>query len=57
MDFCGESLVAGPDGSVVALAGTGEELLLADLDFAKAAALRQEKQYLSLRRPGICALP
>lgn len=57
MDFCGESLVAGPDGSVVALAGTGEELLLADLDFAKAAALHQEKQYLSLRRPGICALP
>lgn len=50
MEFCGQSIVAGPDGSVVALAGADEELLLADLDYETSRRLRDEKQYLPLRR-------
>ena len=50
MDFCGGSVFAGPDGSVIALAGDRECLLIADLDFEAADKLRAEKQYLSLRR-------
>lgn len=56
MDFCGESVVAAPDGSVAALAGKGEELLLADMDYEKSAALRKAKQYLTLRRPDVFEL-
>lgn len=56
MDFCGQSLAAGPDGSLLALAGTGEELLLADMDYEWAHKLRREKQYLSLRRPDVFSL-
>lgn len=50
MDFCGESVFAGPDGNVVALADDTERLLIAELDFEAADRLRKEKQYLSLRR-------
>lgn len=53
MDFCGQSLVAGPDGAITALAGSGEELLIADLDYQTSHRLRREKQYLSLRRPDV----
>lgn len=56
MDFCGETVFAGPDGGVVALAGDQEELLIADLDFEAARALREKKQYLSLRRPEVFEL-
>lgn len=56
MDFCGQTIVAGPDGSVAALAGAGEELLLADLDYEKARQLRDEKQYLPLRRRDVFEL-
>lgn len=50
MDFCGQSLVAAPDGILTALAGVEEELLLANMDYEKSKILRNEKQYLSLRR-------
>ena len=50
MDFCGQSLVAAPDGTLTALAGVEEELLLANMDYEKSKILRNEKQYLSLRR-------
>lgn len=56
LDFCGESIFAGPDGGVVALAGNSEQLLLADLDFEKAVQIRREKQYMSLRRSDIFEL-
>ena len=56
MDFCGESVFAGPDGNVVALADDGEQLLVADLDFEAASKLRKEKQYLSLRRSEVFEL-
>lgn len=56
MHFSGQSLVAGPDGGVVALAGDGEQILYAELDFEKNRALRAEKQYLTLRRPEVFEL-
>ena len=51
MDFCGESVFAAHDGTVAAIADDSECLLTADLDFDAARKLREEKQYLSLRRP------
>lgn len=56
MDFCGESVFAGHDGNIVALADDSECLLLADLDFEAAKKLREEKQYLKLRRPEVFEL-
>lgn len=56
MDFCGESVFAGPDGNVVALADDTERLLVAGLDFEAAKKLRTEKQYLSLRRSEVFEL-
>ena len=51
MLFSGESLVAAPDGSLIAKAGAGEEILLADIDLPKSRELRAKKPYTSLRRP------
>ena len=50
MLFSGESLVIGPDGELLALAGSGEELLLCEIDPERAAARRAEKVYTGLRR-------
>lgn len=51
-----DGFVVVPDGSVAALAGKGEELLLADMDYKKSSDLRKAKQYLSLRRPEVFEL-
>jgi predicted amidohydrolase len=51
MDFAGESLVAGPDGELVAKAGDTEQILLADIDLAKIEIARRQRPYLDLRRP------
>lgn len=51
MTFSGESLAAGPDGSLLAKAGAGEEILLVDIDPAKSRELRARKPYTSLRAP------
>lgn len=51
MCFSGESLVAGPDGALLALAGQREELLLCDIDPGRAGRLRAQKPYTALRRP------
>lgn len=51
MEFAGESLVCGYAGELTALAGQPEELLIADIDMAGAAAARKTKPYTSLRRP------
>ena len=50
MCFSGESIVAGPDGRTLALAGAGEELLLCEVDLGQAARLREAKPYTQLRR-------
>ncbi|MEN8210104.1 MAG: carbon-nitrogen hydrolase family protein [Thermodesulfobacteriota bacterium] len=51
MDFCGESLVVGPDGGVIAKADDTEQILYADIDFSMIDINRKKNQYLSLRRP------
>lgn len=50
MDFSGESIVSDYLGRCTALAGSGEELLLAELDLPAAARTRAQKPYTSLRR-------
>ncbi len=49
--YCGESCVVGPDGADLARAGSGEELLLADIDPARLASSRAANTHLGDRRP------
>ncbi|WP_029355099.1 carbon-nitrogen hydrolase family protein [Bosea sp. 117] len=49
-DYYGESCVAGPDGRVIALAGGGEEIIFADLDFGTIAKAVAVNAYLRDRR-------
>ncbi len=51
MDFAGESLVVDPDGCTIAKAGSGEELLTAEIDAEIVRRYRKERPYLNLRRP------
>ncbi|WP_437728035.1 nitrilase-related carbon-nitrogen hydrolase [Sorangium sp. So ce861] len=54
--LCGQSVVAAPDGSVLAAAGAaGEDLLFADLDPELQRASRADNRYLSERRPDVYA--
>jgi len=50
-DFAGRSCLAGPDGTVLARAGAGPRLLVADADPAATAAARADTPYLTDRRP------
>ncbi|MEV4442629.1 carbon-nitrogen hydrolase family protein [Streptomyces sp. NPDC049577] len=49
--FAGLSCLAAPDGTVRARAGSGEDLVVADVDPDLLAASRAENTYLSDRRP------
>jgi predicted amidohydrolase len=49
--FWGGSFVAGPDGAVIAQAGAGEEVLLAECDLGRVPALQQAWRFLPNRRP------
>lgn len=51
MDFSGESIIAGPDGSVLLKADDTECLLTYDVDLAEAANARQNRKYIAARRP------
>ena len=51
MEFSGESIVAGPGGETLALAGSWEELLLCEIEPEQARLLREKKPYTGLRRP------
>ncbi|RJS47793.1 carbon-nitrogen hydrolase family protein [Nocardioides cavernaquae] len=51
--YCGESCVVGPDGSDLARAGSGDELLLAEIDPARLAMSRADNTHLSDRRPAL----
>ena len=51
MHFSGESILCGPDGATLALAGGEEELLLCEVDLPSASRLRTAKPYTQLRRP------
>ncbi len=50
MEFAGESLVVDPDGNTIAKAGSGEELLFAEINLNRAEEARNARPYLSLRR-------
>ncbi|MGH3762976.1 nitrilase-related carbon-nitrogen hydrolase [Actinophytocola sp.] len=49
--YYGRSLVAAPDGRVLAQAGDGEEILLSDVDFAEIDERRLAWQFFRDRRP------
>ena len=49
--FWGGSFVAGPDGAVLARGGTGEQVLLAECDLDRVAALQKAWRFLENRRP------
>ena len=51
--YCGESCVVAPDGSDLARAGSGDELLLAEIDPARLAMSRADNTHLSDRRPAL----
>lgn len=54
LDFAGESFVCGPDGVVLARAGTGtEEVLTADLDLTACELSHARRLFLPLRRPDL----
>jgi predicted amidohydrolase len=51
--FCGNSLIAGPRGEVLAAAGTGVEVLRATIDLATIERERAQEPALRLRRPSL----
>ncbi len=51
--YTGESCIAGPDGTDLARAGTGEMLITADLDPALLAKARSLNTFLADRRPDL----
>ena len=55
-EFCGESLVAGPDGGLLAKAGADEELLVTEVNLDAIDAARRARPYLALRREDACSL-
>lgn len=56
MDFCGETIMADPDGRILAAAGDSEQLLYADMDLKGTEKVRRERQYLTLLRPEVFQL-
>ncbi|MFF2410832.1 carbon-nitrogen hydrolase family protein [Streptomyces sp. NPDC058092] len=52
-EFAGLSCLAGPDGTVRARAGRGEELVIGEVDPAFLSASRAANPYLRDRRPGL----
>ena len=53
----GNSIACDPWGTVIARAGSGEEQLLAELDFSRNEAVRRQLPLLSARRPAVYHTP
>ncbi|MDO7868217.1 carbon-nitrogen hydrolase family protein [Nocardioides jiangxiensis] len=51
LTYCGESCVVGPDGADLARAGSGDELVMAEIDPARLASSRADNTHLGDRRP------
>jgi predicted amidohydrolase len=51
--FLGGSVIAGPDGALLAGAGEDPQLLYAEVDEGAAARARSEIPYLAERRPDL----
>ena len=57
LGYCGLSCIVGPDGQDLARAGTGPDLLLADIDLSAISRSRKENPYLIDRNPELYAAP
>jgi predicted amidohydrolase len=57
LTYCGLSSIVGPDGHELARAGRNEELLVADIDPATLAAVRENNPILAERRPELYTKP
>jgi N-carbamoylputrescine amidase len=55
LHFAGQSFVCAPDGTVVARAGPGEEILYADVDLEATAESHARRLFLPARRPELYA--
>lgn len=53
IDYEGKSTVAAPDGSIIARAGDGEEMIVADIDPGRYATVKAHNPYLADRRPAL----
>lgn len=53
--YFGRSAVADPAGRIIAQAGAGEEIVIADLDLAETTAAQRSNPYLERRRPSLYA--
>jgi predicted amidohydrolase len=51
LDYCGRSTVAGPDGNIIVQAGTGAEILYAEIEKTTLVDERRENPVLADRRP------
>jgi len=57
LGYCGLSCIVGPDGQDLARAGTGPDLLLADIDLSAISRSRKENPYFIDRNPELYAAP
>ena len=57
LEYCGLSCIVGPDGQDLARAGTGPDLLLADIDLSAISRSRKENPYFIDRNPELYAAP
>ena len=53
MDFAGQSIVVNPNGDVIIKADDKEQIVYADIDITDVLDSRDERPYLSLRRPQV----
>ena len=53
LGYIGLSSICGPNGAVLAMAGTGEEMLFAEIDTAHHQAVRRADPFFTDRRPGL----
>lgn len=53
IEYCGESLLAGPDGQAVVRAGRTPELIVGQADKSEILAARKGNDYLAERRPEV----
>lgn len=55
LSYAGRSVIAAPDGEIVAQAGSGETILVAELNIDGYSAIRAETPYAEDRRPDVYA--
>lgn len=53
MDFAGQSIIVDPSRQIVIKADDKEQIIYDDIDISKVVKCRNEKPYISLRRPNV----